>query len=47
MKSNAKLTWDAARKCSLATIKQTRMRERKARKLQYDFNAVMKKAGLA
>jgi predicted dehydrogenase len=47
MKLKRKLTWDVATEMFVGDDQANAMRERKARKPEYDFNVAMKKAGLA
>jgi hypothetical protein len=46
MKLKRKLTWDVATESFIDDDQANAMRERKARKPEYDFNTAMKKAGL-
>ena len=46
MKLGRKVTWDAAKEDFVGDPEASALRERKARKPEYDFRAVMKKAGL-
>jgi len=46
MKLKRKLTWDAATEMFVGDDAANALRERKARKPEYDFNVAMKKAGL-
>jgi hypothetical protein len=47
MKLKRKLTWDATTEMFVGDDQANAMRERKARKPEYDINVVMNKAGLA
>jgi predicted dehydrogenase len=47
MKLKRKLTWDVAKEAFVGDDEANALRARKPRKAEYDFNVVMKKAGLA